>query len=49
MRRRSPRQGRSAPPPLGFHLDSPPGARSFAFMISRAENSFAKMIASGTT
>jgi hypothetical protein len=38
MCRRSPRQGRSAPSRLGFHLDPPPGSGSFAFRISRTEN-----------
>src|SRR5580704_7749504 len=40
MCRRSSRQGRSAPSPLGFHLDPPPGSGSFAFRISRTENYF---------
>jgi hypothetical protein len=43
--RRSPRQGRSALSPLGFHLDPPPGSGGPAFRIPRTENYFAKMMA----
>ena len=36
--RRAARQGRSALLPFGFHLDTPPGSRSFAFRIPRPES-----------
>ncbi len=39
--RLSSRQGRSAPSPLGFHLDPPPSSRSLASRVSHAENRFA--------